>query len=321
MFINHTYKTSACQSFKKIEGNKVRVIYKLPYFPDRIAQWAIIQVIEKYILKTFISTTYSSIPKRGIHQAKEKIQRAMYNDPFGTLYCLKLDIKHFYQNVNHKILKQKYRKLFKDKELLLILDEIIDSVNTADLKDLIDFYQDNIDYQTGIPIGNYLSQYSGNLYLSDFDHWLKENRHIKYYYRYMDDIVILHNDKKFLHQLRKDIEEYLKVNLKLQIKDNWQIYPSNIRGIDFVGYRIFRKYSLLRKITCKTFKLKMIKMKNKVEKGKLLNHNEWSAWNSYNGWLSHCDSYHLKNKYSEPLRPHIELYYRKIIRGEQNASL
>ena len=321
MLKNHTYKTSPYKQFTKREGNKLRTIYKLPYFPDRIAQWAIIQVIEPYLLKRLTQDTYSSIPNMGIHKAKEKLQKALYNDPFGTTYCLKLDIRHFYQNINHRILKEKYQRIFKDKELLWILNEIIDSINTADEEDLEYIYKNNtIDYETGIPIGNYLSQYSGNIYLSDFDHWIKEQKHVKYYFRYMDDIVILSNDKKFLHQLEVDIEEYLKT-IHLFLKSNWQIFPSNVRGIDYVGYRVFRGYSLLRKSTCQTFKAKMISIWKKLKNNNLMNYNEWSAINSYNGWLSHCDSYHLQKKYSKGLMPYVELYHHKIIRGEQNANL
>src|SRR5665811_744673 len=96
----------------------------------------------------------------------------------------------------------------------------------------------------GVPIGNYLSQYFGNIYLSGLDHYCKSE--VKYYFRYCDDIVILHNDKAFLHSFYKEIEVYLN-SIGLEVKGNWQIFPVEKRGIDFLGYRFFHDYVLLRK--------------------------------------------------------------------------
>lgn len=202
MLINHTYHTSEYEVFTKKEGKKERTIYKLPYFPDRICQWAILQVIEPCILNNLTSDTYSAIPKRGIHNALHKLQDAMWNDPEECQYCLKLDARHYYQSVNHELLKQKYARMFNDADLLWLLNEIIDSIQTAEIEDLTAIYllEEDIDPETGIPIGNYLSQYSGNYYFSSFDHWLKEQKHVKYYFRYMDDIVIFGRPKKnFMH--------------------------------------------------------------------------------------------------------------------------
>lgn len=115
MLKNGKFKTSQYEKFTKKEYNKIREIYKLPFYPDRIAQWAIIQIIEPYLLKTFTQDTYSSIPHMGIHKALIKLQKALKNDPYNTTYCLKIDVKHFYQNINHDILIQKFNRVFKDK--------------------------------------------------------------------------------------------------------------------------------------------------------------------------------------------------------------
>ncbi len=258
MMLNHTYRTSEYKTFIKKDSGKEREIFKLPYFPDRICQWAILQVIEPILIRNFTNDTYSAIPGRGIHQAFTRIKHAVQNDVPGAQYCLKLDAKKYYPSIDHNILKDKYRRLFKDNDLLWLLDEIIGSTPG----------------NKGIPIGNYLSQYSGNFYLSSFDHWLKEVKGIKYYYRYMDDIVILSNSKEHLHQLRKEIDEYFRKELKLTIKENWQVFPTFDRGIDFVGYRIFLGYSLLRKTTCKQMKVKMVKIRKKVEGGQEMNFSE-----------------------------------------------
>lgn len=300
MLINKTYRTSKYEIFTKKDSGKERIIYKLPYFPDRIAQWAIMQVIEPFLLRQFIKNTYSAIPNRGIHNCLKDLHNALNKDPKGTQYCLKLDIQKFYPSINHDILKDKYRHIFKDNDLLWLLDEIIDSVPDED----------------GIPIGNYLSQYSGNFYVSSLDHWLKEVKGVKYYFRYMDDMVILGSSKKELHKLRKDIEEYCRVKLKLKLKRNYQVFPTAIRGIDFVGYRSFYGYTLLRKSTCKRYKRKFSYIKKMMDKGASLDYSNWCSINSYNGLLLYCDSYRLQTKYYKPIETYAKGYYETQIKNK-----
>lgn len=291
--INKTYHTSEYTVFLRNDGVKTREIYKLPYYPDRIVHWAILQVVEPYLLKNFIANTYSAIPNRGIHYGMKRVKNNMYNDPEGTKYCLKLDVRKYYPSINHEILKQKYRRVFKDRDLLWLLDEIVDSVKE----------------DKGVPIGNYLSQYFGNFYLSSFDHWIKEEKHVRYYHRYMDDIVILSNSKKELHCLFKDIRDYLAVNLKLQVKDNWQIFPTTVRGVDFLGYRFFGRYTLLRKRTYKNMRKKMRRYINHEK----LTYNQKCSVVSYDGWLKHCDSCRLRQKYIKPLTDRPE-FKRQLIK-------
>lgn len=311
MLLKKTYHTSKYETFYKTDGNKNRLIYKLPYFPDRICQWAVLQVIEPILLRTLTADTYSAIPGRGIHKCLHNLQDAMRKDVKGSQYCLKLDAKQYYPSINHTILKKKYRRLFKDDDLLWLLDEIIDSVATAKIKDMRNIWLLDEDFEsdTGIPIGNYLSQYSGNYYLSAFDHWIKEVKGVKHYFRYMDDIVILHESKEYLHQLRKEIDEYFRTELKLTIKENWQVFPTFKRGVDYVGYRTFLEFTLLRKSTCKSFKAKMVSINKKRLNGDSLTYSEWCSINSYKGWLKHCDSYRLSEKYLTPLNQYAENYY------------
>lgn len=304
MLINKTYKTSHYETFIKHDGIKDREIFKLPYFPDRICQWAILQIIEPILLKTFTNDTYSAIPRKGIHLALKRLKKAIQYDACGTKYCLKIDVKKYYPSINHNILKDKYRRIFKDNNLLWLLDEIIDS--TLEEK--------------GIPIGNYLSQYSGNYYFSEFDHWVKEIKHIKYYYRYMDDIVVLHESKKYLHELRKEFDEYFRAKLKLTMKDNWQVFPTFIRGVDFVGYRIFLNYSLLRKTTCKQFKKKMTAINKKRLNKEDMTYSEWCSINSYKGWLVHCNNYRLTQKYIKPIEQYSIDYYKNNIKQHHNKK-
>ncbi len=326
MLQNHKYQTSDYETFIKKDGKKEREIYKLPFYPDRICQWAVLQVIEPQLLAFFTDDTYSAIPNKGIHAAFNKLRKAVDEHPDEMTYCLKIDCKKFYPSIDHEILKQKYRRKYKDPELLELIDEIIDSISTCPATDEnIDFYKSQgldigivTNYKgeqfidgVGIPIGNYFSQYDGNFYLGEFDHWMKEVKHVKHYYRYMDDMCIFASTKEELHQLLAEMDEYLKTKLNLRIKGNYQIFPSFIRGVDFVGYRIFKDYTLLRKSTCQEMKKKMTAIRKKVERGQEMNYSEWCSINSYKGWLKHCDSCHLSDKYIVPIQPYADGYYKK----------
>lgn len=304
MLINRTFQTSEYEVFDRFESGKLRTIYKLPYYPDRVTQWALIQVIEPYLMRTFTADTYSALPGRGIHSALNKLKKAMKNDPDGTKYCLKLDIRHYYQSINHEILKSKYRRMFKDDGVLWLIDEIVDSVCTATEDDLREIYltEEEADRKTGVPIGNYLSQYSGNLYLSCFDHWIKEEKGVSYYFRYMDDIVIFSNSKEELHKLFDEIRIYLYDELRLVVKNNWQVFPAHVRGVDFLGYRVFGDYTLIRKTTAKRIKRKTRAMQKRVNNGESLTEHDTAVLASYKGWLEHADAAGLSRKYIEPLQ-------------------
>jgi retron-type reverse transcriptase len=263
MLINKTYKTSEYTTFTIFEP-KERLIFRLPYYPDRITHHAVMNILEQIFVSTFTVNTYSCIKGRGIHAAANAVKKAL-EDYQGTQYCLKLDVKKFYPNVDHDILKQLLRRKIKDKDLLWLLDGIIDSAD-------------------GLPIGNYLSQYFANFYLTYFDHWMKEDRKVKYYFRYADDLVILSDNKPYLHQLLSDIRTYLDEKLKLIVKDNYQIFPVSSRGIDFVGYVFYHTHTRLRKSIKKNFARMIFKNRNS------------KSIASYYGWAKHCDSKHLMKK-------------------------
>ena len=263
MLKNKTYKTSAYKTFTITEP-KERLVFCLPYFPDRITHHAIMNILEPVFTSMFTNDTYSCIKGKGIHAAAKSLQRYL-KDVSGTQYCLKLDIKKFYPNIDHEILKQLLRRKIKDADLLWLLDEIIDSAE-------------------GLPIGNYLSQYFANFYLTHFDHWLKETIGVKYYLRYADDLVILADNKTYLHKILADIRCYFTENLKLTIKDNYQIFPVDARGIDFVGYVFYHTHTRLRKSIKKSFARMMAKTKNPA------------SIVAYYGWAKHCDSKHLLKK-------------------------
>lgn len=335
MLKNHLFKTSEYEIFILNEGKKKRDVYKLPFFPDRIAQWAILQVIEPFLVANMTTDTYSAIPGKGIQpivndlrgyyktkrvDGKKKsvwVPSILLSDEENTRYCYKIDLHHYYQSINHEVLKQKFRKVFKDPELLWLLDEIADSINTATEEDLIELSlsgEIEVDPNTGIPIGNYMSQYSGNFYLSSFDHWVKEELHVKHYYRYMDDVVIFASSKEELHEIHRKVTAYTRDYLHLNIKGNYQIFPTKVRGVDFVGYRFFGEYTLLRKSTAINFKRKMRACRKKMENNIPPTYSEWCSFNSYKGWLGNCDSYRLFKKYMEPLIEYMQNYYEREVK-------
>ena len=335
MLKNHLFKTSEYEIFILNEGKKKRDVYKLPFFPDRIAQWAILQVIEPFLVANMTADTYSAIPGKGIQpivndlrgyyktkrvDGKKKsvwVPSILLTDEENTRYCYKIDLHHYYQSINHEVLKQKFRKVFKDPELLWLLDEIADSINTATEEDLIELSlsgEIEDDPNTGIPIGNYMSQYSGNFYLSSFDHWVKEELHVKHYYRYMDDVVIFASSKEELHEIHRKVTAYTRDYLHLNIKGNYQIFPTKVRGVDFVGYRFFGEYTLLRKSTAINFKRKMRACRKKMENNIPPTYSEWCSFNSYKGWLGNCDSYRLFKKYMEPLIEYMQNYYEREVK-------
>ena len=270
--LNENYKTSEYTTYKIYEP-KERIIFRLPYYPDRITHHAIMNVMEPIWTKIFTRDTYSCIKGRGIHALVKKLQSDLRKDPNGTMYCAKMDIRKFYPSINHEILKSIVKKKIKDKSLLKLLFEIIDSAD-------------------GVPIGNYLSQFFANLYMAYFDHWVKEELKVRYYYRYADDIVLLSDDKNQLRNWVLAIKVYLTNVLELKLKDNYQIYPVESRGIDFVGYVCYHDHTLLRK----SIKLKLLGLVKAYSNNLISKQKLQLKMASYFGWLKYCDSKNLLKK-------------------------
>lgn len=283
---NLKYKTSK-YSLYKIYEPKERIIYRLPYYPDRIVHHAIMNVIKDIWTKSFIHNTYSCIEGRGIHLCANNLKRDLRKYPNETKYCLKLDIRKFYPSIPHDGLKKCIRKKIKDKDFLMILDEIIDS--TDNVRDVSSKLTNKIGI--GVPIGNYLSQYFANLYLSELDHLCKEELKCKFYYRYADDIVILSHDKDFLHKVLIYIKLYVHT-IGLKVKDNYQIYPVDSRGINFVGYVFYHTHTLIRK----SIKYKIIRLVNSYLNREIDKKEFKVRMCAYYGWLKHADAKNLLYK-------------------------
>lgn len=270
---DESYQTGEYR-IKIITEPKEREIMIAPFYPDRIVHHCVINVMKDVWTKIFIEHTYACIKGRGIHKCVDDLNNALKSDFNGTKFCLKLDVKKFYDNIDHECLRRILRYRIADEQFLRLLDKIIDS-NGLD---------------KGLPIGNYTSQYLANIYLAYFDHWVKEDLGVKYYFRYMDDIVILHHSKETLHHYLDMIGLYLGAELKLTIKNDWQIFNVDERSIDFVGFKQNHYNILLRKSILKRFyrKFEKVKKKNNIrdlDTFKRLFPSEY-------GWIIKCSDQH-----------------------------
>lgn len=230
MLYTGTYKLSENFTFTIRQKNgKEREITAPRLFPDQIIHWAVMNVLKPYFMKIMYPFNIGSIPKRGGIMGKKYIERVYKRDK-KIRYILKLDIKKFYPSISHDKLKELLRTKFKDKRLLTLLDKIIDNGGK------------------GLPIGYYTSQWLANFYLTSLDHYIKEKLQIKYYVRYVDDMVLIDTNKRKLHKAKRLLDSYLLDNKYIiHIKDNWQLWKIDSRPLDFLGYRFTRDRILLRK--------------------------------------------------------------------------
>lgn len=295
MLVNKTYKPSPYKEVKIQDGarKKERIIYKPQFYPDQIVHWSLMLQIEPILYKGMYQWCCASVKNRGLLYGIRHIKKILVRDRKNTKYCLKLDVKKFYPSIDKEILKKKFRKVIKCRDTLELIDLIIDSA------------------KSGVPIGNYTSQWFANFYLQDLDHFIKEELKVPYYIRYMDDMVLFHRNKKELHKIRIEVEKFLnKENLKL--KENWTLFKiTDNNPLDFLGYRFYRGYTTLRRGNFLRVKRRI---KRVYKKGKI-NYTDASAIISYRGWLKHSNSYNYQQKY---LRPYIDI--RKCKEVVSNAG-
>lgn len=276
---NKTYHTSEYDIFV-IHEPKERVIYRLPYYPDRIVHHAIMNILEPIWRSVFTYNTYSCIEGRGIEACAKRVSEIISRFPIDKpLYCLKIDIRKFYPSINHDVMKRIVRRKIKDADTLWLLDEIIDSAD-------------------GLPIGNYISQYLANLYLAYFMHWLNETEKVLAT-EYADDIVCFSDSKEALHELLGKMRVRIEDELRLEVKDNWQVFPISInrydnqgRALDYVGYQFFKGQKLMRKQIKQNLCKETDKLLKRGVRGKELK-ERLSPWL---GWAEHSNSRHLLKK-------------------------
>lgn len=231
---NGTYHAGRYYVFKVFEP-KERLIMALPFY-DRVIQHMIVNIIEPIFEKRFIFHSYACRKEKGVHEASKILSRWLYNMQVKQgkkIYAIKADIHHYFQSIDHEILKAEIRRYISDKDVLKILDHIIDHNG---------IYPDGV----GIPVGNLTSQLFANVYLNILDHYIKHDLGVRYYIRYMDDFIILGEDPAELREILEKIETFVNERLHLELNPKTTILAAK-NGVDFVGYRHFPAFITLRK--------------------------------------------------------------------------
>lgn len=259
------YRTSKYRT-KLITEPKPRIIYVLPFAPDRIVQHALVQVLEPIWESVLLPQSFACRKNLGVHRASNYTQGCVRK----YKYCLQMDIRKFYPSIDHNILIDILKRKIKCKKTLHLLQEIAQSTE-------------------GCPIGNYTSQWFGNLYLDQLDQQLKHRYRVKGYCRYVDDFLIFGDSKEWLQFVRVNIVDFLKRSLKLEIS-RWSLRPVET-GVDFVGYRHFPTKKLLRKSTAKQMSKKIKELKNRWPDCSSIRFRSTLA--SYEGWARWANTYHL----------------------------
>lgn len=284
--INQTFTTSEYEIEERSDGRKMRTIYKLPYYPDRIVQHALLNVVGDIFTKSFIRDTFQSITGRGTTDAMRRVKKLVRSDSCPR-YALKVDVHKYYPSVDTSVLKKMIRKKLKCDRTLWLIDDIIDST-------------------TGLPIGNYTSQVLGNLYLNEFDWKIKQELSPKAYFRYCDDIVLFHNSKEELLRFKEIMVEWLG-HLHLEIKPSWNIYDVHKNGVDFVGFVFKPENTRLRRNIASSFKSTCRQLKKRVKDPS----RDLSRIMAYKGWIKSCNGKQLWRKHTKSLRK----TFPKQIRG------
>jgi len=284
-----SYKVDKYNIFKIYEP-KERVIMSLN-IKDKIVN----NLVSKYILnvldKSLIEETIASRKNKGSSYGIKLMKKYLNEIKDKEFYILKCDIKKYFYNINHKKLKEIIRTKIKDEDSLNIIDEIIDSTN----------YINNYGYtkEKGISIGNMTSQIFSLIYLSELDHYIKEELKIKYYIRYSDDMVLIHENKEYLKYCLKKIKEILN-KYELELNNKTKIYNKK-EGITFLGFhykiRNNKVIITIKNETKRKFKKRMKKI-NKLYNEKIINEKEVNQIiASYKGHLSKGKCMKLYNKY------------------------
>lgn len=283
--ITKSYRPGAYSTFF-IHEPKKRMISAAPFI-DRIVHHCLINVIEPIFETTFIQQSYSNQKGKGTHRAIRNVQSALRLHH----YILQSDIKKYFPSIDHQILKTLICRKIKDPHILWLIDLIIDSSNEQE-KLIAYFPGDEIltpfKRRKGLPIGNLTSQFFANIYLTGFDHFVKEKLKCRFYARYVDDIVVVDSDKSYLWQICLEMKCYLE-RLRLQIHP----YKCHVRpvtsGIRFLGQIIYPNRRLLPKCNVRRFMRRMKKFQY------MYDHDQISMdqiKHSLQSWLGHAKQAH-----------------------------
>ncbi len=281
---NKTYKHSAYTHFK-INDPKPRDIHKA-LVCDRLVHHAIYRILMPFFDKKFIYNSYSCRKNKGTHKAIQRFQEyggKVSKNNTKTCWVLKCDIKKFFANIDHIILKNILEKHIYDKNILWLLGNVIDSFETNAMQE----GQSNpcARASVGLPLGKLTSQLLVNVYMNKFDQHVKHVLKVKYYIRYADDFVILSEDKEYLVRVLSKIQSFLKQYLKLEMHPGKVFVKTLASGVDFLGWVHFPHHRVLRTAS----KKRMFRSLN-------CNGYKEESVQSYLGMLSHGSGHYLENK-------------------------
>jgi len=279
---NKTYIHGGYHAFN-ISDPKPRNIHKASV-RDRLLHHAIYRILYPVFDKKFIYDSYSCRTNKGTHKAMDRFRdfhRKVSKNDTRTCYVLKCDIRKFFANIDHNILKKILSKGIFDTDILWLFSQVIDSFHTS-VNAINSAIAENL--AKGLPLGNLTSQLLANIFMNEFDQFIKRELKVKYYIRYADDFVILHHDKSYLTHLRYGVNVFLTERLKLQLHPDKVFIKTIASGVDFLGWAHFSKYRVLRTST----KRRMFK--------NLENSPKLETVQSYFGLLKHGDAWKIRQE-------------------------
>nr|AQS32458.1 hypothetical protein [uncultured archaeon]AQS32578.1 hypothetical protein [uncultured archaeon]AQS33052.1 hypothetical protein [uncultured archaeon]AQS34695.1 hypothetical protein [uncultured archaeon]AQS34817.1 hypothetical protein [uncultured archaeon] len=278
--ITETYQPKPLVTFI-LRDPKTRKISKSA-FRDRIVHHAIINIIEPVFERLFIYDSCANRKGKGNLFAIKRFYyflRKVTKNHSKNAYCLKADIKHYFDEVSQEILVNLLKRKIQDEKVIWLIEKILNN------------FDSKINGK-GMPLGNLTSQFFANVYLNELDYFVKYKLKAKYYIRYVDDFVILHKSKLQLEIWKQQINEFLKEKLKLELHPDKSKIILLSKGIDFVGFRNFYYFSLLRKRNIKKIRKKIDLFKNKkISYEKFI--KSFNGWNAYAKW---ADTYKLTTR-------------------------
>ncbi|MFH1744661.1 MAG: reverse transcriptase/maturase family protein [bacterium] len=300
---NHTYKHGGYQAFK-INDPKPRDIHKAEV-RDRLLHHAIYRILYPFFDKIFIADSYSCRNNKGTHKAVIRLSyfigKACKNNT-EECWVLKCDIRKFFASIDHDILFNVLVKYIPDKNILWLLEKIIFSFNSlcpvvgAYCNTPLPLYGDNFNVKSkiGLPLGNLTSQLFVNVYMNEFDQFIKHKLKIKKYIRYADDFIIIDSSYKYLKRSIKPIRYFLKIKLNLELHPQKIEIKKFKQGIDFLGYVILPHYLVLRTKTKKRMFKKIKLNREKLNQNIITKKSFNQSLQSYYGMLKHCCGHKIK---------------------------
>jgi len=297
---NHLiYQSYRVGNYKRviIRIPKKRIIMVLP-FNDRVLQWAIYRVVNPLFTRSYISDSYGCIVNRGDLKCVRRIQYwlKLLEHEKKPAYILSMDIRKYFFRIPHDIMLKTLRKKIADERLMWLFETIVKSKTTAFglSTDVDDVEMTEMLWDVGMPVGSLNSQMIANIVLNELDQYVKHIMKVPYYLRYMDNFIIISDDKAELHRQKEIIQRFLHNELRLDFS---YAEVSRARdGIEFAGYRVWADKLHIRKSTALRMKRNTRHVMKLYSENKITLESAVATFRSYMGMISHCDNQSLMKK-------------------------